>query len=439
MEIVISYAFAHIVEAIILWMSMSQMYERRYKNWITGLIMLSGHAVMFGVFLTDNIYDVTTVNNVVYFLLIAWLFNISKKVAVFWALIYNAMMALSELTVFYIIQYLVGVCDVKGNGVVTNIIVVCLCKTIFFLFIQVMVLIKNRSNVGKDLYKDDLPIVLFIVSLISSLMVFITYYVVGMNSLISQTEAVCMVMSMIILILADILVLFVNIKVNERNAENAMIKIQLEKERADARYYKLEYEKNESLEILRHDMNNHLNTMLDIGSDNELKKYIIDIMNQYKMRRRTSFSNSNILNGLVSQYMESCEKNNIDLIADIRPDTVEVMDSTDIVALFGNLLSNAFEAAEYCKKDIKPYIEFIVKRKNDFIIIIVRNSAVKAPRKINGRYISSKKDTEKKHGYGMKSIYNIVDKYKGSHIEEYDETKREFTIKIILLNEKNIA
>lgn len=407
MEIVISYAFAHIVEAIILWMSMSQMYERRYKNWITGLIMLSGHAVMFGVFLTDNIYVVTTVNNVVYFLLIAWLFNISKKVAVFWALIYNAMMALSELTVFYIIQYLVGVCDVKGNGVVTNIIVVCLCKTIFFLFIQVMV--------------------------------FITYYVVGMNSLISQTEAVCMVMSMIILILADILVLFVNIKVNERNAENAMIKIQLEKERADARYYKLEYEKNESLEILRHDMNNHLNTMLDIGSDNELKKYIIDIMNQYKMRRRTSFSNSNILNGLVSQYMESCEKNNIDLIADIRPDTVEVMDSTDIVALFGNLLSNAFEAAEYCKKDIKPYIEFIVKRKNDFIIIIVRNSAVKAPRKINGRYISSKKDTEKKHGYGMKSIYNIVDKYKGSHIEEYDETKREFTIKIILLNEKNIA
>lgn len=39
----------------------------------------------------------------------------------------------------------------------------------------------------------------------------------------------------------------------------------------------------------------------------------------------------------------------------------------------------------------------------------------------------------------MKSICNIVDKYKGSHIEEYDETKREFTIKIILLNEKNIA
>ena len=36
MEIIISYAFAHIIEAIILWMSMSQMYEHRYKQWVTG-------------------------------------------------------------------------------------------------------------------------------------------------------------------------------------------------------------------------------------------------------------------------------------------------------------------------------------------------------------------------------------------------------------------
>lgn len=37
MEIIISYAFAHIIEAIILWMSMSQMYEHRYKQWVTGI------------------------------------------------------------------------------------------------------------------------------------------------------------------------------------------------------------------------------------------------------------------------------------------------------------------------------------------------------------------------------------------------------------------
>lgn len=66
--------------------------------------------------------------------------------------------------------------------------------------------------------------------------------------------------------------------------------------------------------------------------------------------------------------------------------------------------------------------------------IIEQDSIICIESLVRKRYIRT--DTEKKHGYGMKSIYNIVDKYKGSHIEEYDETKREFTIKIILLNEK---
>lgn len=56
MEIIISYAFAHIIEAIILWMSMSQMYEHRYKQWVTGFVIMAGHAVMFVVFLTGNIF-----------------------------------------------------------------------------------------------------------------------------------------------------------------------------------------------------------------------------------------------------------------------------------------------------------------------------------------------------------------------------------------------
>lgn len=37
MEIIMSYIFSHLVEAIVLWMSMSQMYEHRYKQWVTGI------------------------------------------------------------------------------------------------------------------------------------------------------------------------------------------------------------------------------------------------------------------------------------------------------------------------------------------------------------------------------------------------------------------
>ena len=91
--------------------------------------------------------------------------------------------------------------------------------------------------------------------------VFITYYIIGVESNVNTRETVWAVASSIILVSSDILVLWVSIRINERKAENGRIKIQLEQEKADARYYKLENEKNESLEILRHDMNNHLNTM----------------------------------------------------------------------------------------------------------------------------------------------------------------------------------
>lgn len=44
MELVMlgSNAFAHIVEALILWMGMSQMYEARYKQVVTGLVIMVG-------------------------------------------------------------------------------------------------------------------------------------------------------------------------------------------------------------------------------------------------------------------------------------------------------------------------------------------------------------------------------------------------------------
>ena len=87
MDIIVSYAFAHIVEAIILWMSMSQMYDQRYKQWVTGMVIMAGHTVMFGIFLIGNIYVVTVVNIIVYMILIYKLYNINKRSAVFWAII----------------------------------------------------------------------------------------------------------------------------------------------------------------------------------------------------------------------------------------------------------------------------------------------------------------------------------------------------------------
>lgn len=89
------------------------------------------------------------------------------------------------------------------------------------------------------------------------------------------------------------------------------LKFSLNRKRQDARYYKLENEKNESLEILRHDMNNHLNTMLGMETNGDLKDYITSIMEQYNIKKRTTFSNNNVLNGLISEYSSKSYTENI--------------------------------------------------------------------------------------------------------------------------------
>lgn len=401
MEIIMSYIFSHLVEAIVLWMSMSQMYEHRYKQWVTGIAIMIGHAVMFGVFLTGNIYFITAINNSMYIVLMALMFNVSKRSAVFWALIYNAM---------------------------SIIIVFCLCKILYFILIQIMVVIKNKSRSSDS---GDISIVLLMVTLVASLTVFMTYYIFGVESNVNSKETIWAITSSIILVSSDILILWVNIRINERNAENHRIKVQLEQEKADARYYKLENEKNESLEILRHDMNNHLNTMLDMETNSDLKDYITSIMEQYNIKKRTTFSNNNVLNGLISEYSSKCYTENIEFVVDIRPGTIDDIVATDIVALFGNILSNAYEAAKQCEEINEKYIELVVKRKHETTFIKCVNSCAVPPKIIGGNFISIKKDSDRKHGYGMKSIDKIVNKYHGSHIEQFDEN--EFTISIMLM------
>ena len=407
MGIVLSYAFAHIIEAVILWMSMSQMYEHRYKQWLTGTIIMIGHAVMFAVFLMGNIYFVTIVNNSIYIFVIMQLFKIRKQTAVFWAIIYNAFMALSEQMVFFFIEYIIGITNVKLEGLPINFVVVCLSKMCYFILVELMVLIKNKSKIS---YYGDMSVTLLIVILIASLFVFMTY-IIEVEWSLNFTETVWIVISSIVLVLSDLLVLWVNIGINKRNAENERMKVQLEKEKSDAKFYKLEYEKNESLEILRHDMNNHLNTILAMGNNQTMKDYIIDIMNEYSLGRRTTFSNNNVLNGLISQYVDLCNEDNIKLLVDIRPETVDSIASTDIVSLFGNILSNAYEAVRSIDNIEDKFIELIVKRRNNAVLIVETNSCVKQPKMQNGRFISNKKDPYKRHGFGIKSIQKVVEKY----------------------------
>lgn len=96
----------------------------------------------------------------------------------------------------------------------------------YFILVELMVLIKNKSKIS---YYGDMSVTLLIVILIASLFVFMTYYIIEVEWSLNFTETVWIVISSIVLVLSDLLVLWVNIGINKRNAENERMKVQLEK------------------------------------------------------------------------------------------------------------------------------------------------------------------------------------------------------------------
>lgn len=85
------------------------------------------------------------------------------------------------------------------------------------------------------------------------------------------------------------------------------------------------------------------------------------------------------------------------------------LEDSDVIMILGNLLDNAIEASmKSKKKEIKLYIA----NKNDMFILKVINTYEIEPVTKGERFISNKKE-KNKHGWGIESVKEIVNKYEG--------------------------
>lgn len=87
------------------------------------------------------------------------------------------------------------------------------------------------------------------------------------------------------------------------------------------------------------------------------------------------------------------------------------MDETDIYTLFGNAFDNAIEAVEKLPLD-KRIISLSSQCKGNIFSFAIRNYFAEKLVFKDGLPLTTKNDTNY-HGFGMKSIRNIVEKYNG--------------------------
>jgi len=111
------------------------------------------------------------------------------------------------------------------------------------------------------------------------------------------------------------------------------------------------------------------------------------------------------------------------------------MDTMDVYSLFGNILENAISEVEKIDLPEKRLISLIIERKGSFVYIDTVNfMSGSAPSFSDGLPETTKTDEWGYHGYGLKSVRAIAEKYYGGVVISIDDNV--FKVSIYMLDNR---
>lgn len=211
------------------------------------------------------------------------------------------------------------------------------------------------------------------------------------------------------------------------HAANLELQLSIQKERSDAAYYQALQEQSESQKILIHDIKNHLHTLDALAQQEEntqIRNYLQKLEASLGLGFRPRLSSEPILDMLLQRTREECSKKGLTFYCDVREGCTGFMDDPSITALYGNLLSNALEAAEGSRGRT---VELrVTNSREQGVVISLVNDCDTAPKTDSfGRLVTKKQDPQA-HGVGLKSIERVLRRYNGIQTVYYDEPARQF-------------
>ena len=167
----------------------------------------------------------------------------------------------------------------------------------------------------------------------------------------------------------------------------------------------------EQSRLLKHDMKNHtlvILSYLEEGRLEEAKTYTSDILDKLNMMYSYVNVGNALLNYIINNKLSRAKEVGLEIKAEIENLAFSYMDSVDFSALLNNLLDNAIEAAQNSK--VKK-LEVVIAKQKGYDVITVKNTIDASVLENNPDFVTTKQ--EEGHGFGMKQILNITDKYEG--------------------------
>lgn len=128
----------------------------------------------------------------------------------------------------------------------------------------------------------------------------------------------------------------------------------------------------------------------------------------------SNFQTGNVaLDVILTRKNFTCKQKDIELTCYVAKDGMSFMSETDVYSLFGNILDNAIEATEKIAEKEKRVISLSIEQRDNFVFIHAENYYQGKIHFEDGIPQTTKGDTNF-HGFGMKSIRLLIQRYNGS-------------------------
>ena len=182
---------------------------------------------------------------------------------------------------------------------------------------------------------------------------------------------------------------------------------------------------------LSHDLKNHILVLKHFKMEENyegIDRYIEEIEQNFFDIKRRVWTGNQIADMILEQKRTSAEQEGITFTIQAVPITEWMFDDSETCSLLGNLLDNAIEACMRMDDNAYKWISVKIENQKQLLFIKIENSVSEIPVMKDKRPISVKQD-KIRHGYGLKSVERIVNKYEG--MITYKGKDRAFQVKLL--------
>lgn len=216
------------------------------------------------------------------------------------------------------------------------------------------------------------------------------------------------------------------VKSSQKALENQALRDQVS---SYEREIMLQNENMEALRSFRHDMKRHfaeISVLASTGEIGQIKNYVSAMENNLVESRRLVDSGNTGLDTVLNYMLQRALDKKIQVNVKVVVPSDLKLSAYDMNIIFGNLLENAIEA----QKDVKnPSIDLEINYLMDSLVVEISNRCLQKVIFKGGLPVTTKQSVIE-HGYGLKNVKKVLDKYISTL--DFECSDERFTVKILM-------